>query len=516
MAAALTAGHARIAREQFREIDLVTDLFITRCDEDERAGRNEARHGEFAHVEVAGILGVTESAAHRMIGLGCDLRWRLHRVREAFAAGRIDLPKAHALAEVLANVSDEVLADLEQRLLDGADRASTTRLRARARRLIARLDPDSARERRNAAEAERDVRVIARDDGATDLEGTLPAAGGRILAGRLRAMCFDVCGHDTRTHAQRRADALVALAAGHTHLDCTCGRADCATRATPCSESASDVRIHILVGVDAATLLGCDDAPGYLFGHGPIDADLARALAADGTWRQVLTLTNRDRDRFAAATGTRAAGAVAGIGRTLPAPTMPPAEVAARRREHTYRPTPQLAEIVRTRDGVCRFPNCTTPAASCDLDHTIPFDHDHPARGGPTTETNLACLCRKHHRLKTIGHWTVRQIGDGRLEWADPSGRTTITDPHGPFTDPDLRAGISDDLTAHLTDPRTLAKLGRSPAELDLGYLLDLHVPPHRREQARQRRRRGHVPRHPDQRREPVLVVDFADDDPPF
>ncbi|MBM4608379.1 hypothetical protein GS416_09305 [Rhodococcus hoagii] len=43
----------------------------------------------------------------RMIGLGCDLRWRLSRVRAAFATGRIDLAKAHALAEILAKVSDE-------------------------------------------------------------------------------------------------------------------------------------------------------------------------------------------------------------------------------------------------------------------------------------------------------------------------------------------------------------------------------------------------------------------------
>nr|MBM4731604.1 DUF222 domain-containing protein [Prescottella equi] len=188
----LTARHARIAREQCLEIESVTDLFIVRCEEDARAGRNEARHGEFAHVEVAGILGLTESAAQRMIGLGCDLRWRLSRVRAAFAAGRIDLAKAHALAEILAKVSDEVLAEIEERLLDGADRTSTTRLRNRGRRLIARLDPEGTRERRRRAAADRDARVIARDDGMAEVDGLLPAAGGRILAGRLRR-CVSTC-----------------------------------------------------------------------------------------------------------------------------------------------------------------------------------------------------------------------------------------------------------------------------------------------------------------------------------
>ncbi len=194
----LTARHARIAREQCLEIESVTDLFIVRCEEDARAGRNEARHGEFAHVEVAGILGLTESAAQRMIGLGCDLRWRLSRVRAAFAAGRIDLAKAHALAEILAKVSDEVLAEIEERLLDGADRTSTTRLRNRGRRLIARLDPEGARERRRRATADRDARVIARDDGwprstvccPPRVAGSWPVGSGRCVstcAPRIRA-----------------------------------------------------------------------------------------------------------------------------------------------------------------------------------------------------------------------------------------------------------------------------------------------------------------------------------------
>lgn len=202
--AALAEQHARIAREQFREIDWVTTLFAIRCEEDARAGRNEARHGEFAHVEVAGVLGLTESAARRMIDLGCDLRWRLHQVRAEFRAGRIDLAKAHALSEALSNVYDDKLEDIERRLLDGAGRSTTSRLEERARRLIARRDPDGARERRLRATDDRDVRVIAGDNAMSHLDGLLPAEGGRILAMRLRAMAFDVCAHDPRTQAQRR------------------------------------------------------------------------------------------------------------------------------------------------------------------------------------------------------------------------------------------------------------------------------------------------------------------------
>ncbi|WP_430331423.1 DUF222 domain-containing protein [Rhodococcus sp. ACT016] len=516
VSAALVVRHARIAREQFLEIDMVTDLYVTRCEEDARVGRNEAHQGEFAHVEVAGILGLTEAAAQRMIGLGCDLRWRLHQVRDAFASGRVDLAKAHALSAALANVSDGVLAEIERRLLDGADRTSTTRLKDRARRLIARLDPEGARERRRRAGADRDVRVIAREDAMAEVDGLLPAEGGQILAGRLRAMSFDVCGRDPRTHAQRRADALVALASGRTHLECRCGREDCTAR-TDLTGEPRGVQVQLLVGVNVSTLLGLDDAPGYLSGHGPIDAALARELAADTTWKRVLTLSDADRARLD--TGA-AAGTILGIGRALPTPETCPEDVTARTRkrlwEQTYRPAAQLAETVRIRDGACRFPNCTVPAASCDLDHTIPFDHDDPACGGLTVPDNLACLCRKHHRLKTLGYWTVHQIGQGRLEWSDPSARTTITDPQGPFADAvpndDLRAGIDDELLARLTDAGTLARLNYSPAELDLDYLLESRIPP------RQRRRRGYSPRHlsRDNVTDTVPTIGTANDAPPF
>ncbi|CAM2786624.1 HNH endonuclease signature motif containing protein [Prescottella defluvii] len=498
VAAVLVARHARIAREQFGEIDAVTTLFVTRCEEDARLGRNEAHHGEFAHVEVAGILGLTETAARRMIGLGCDLRWRLHQVRAQFQAGRIDLAKAHALSEALANVSDDKLEEIERCLLDGADRSSTTRLKERARRLIARLDPDGARERRRRATEDRDVRVIAGEDAMSQLDGLLPAEDGRILATRLRAMTFDACGRDPRTQAQRRADALVTLASGHTHLECRCGRTDCTARVDTTAKRGSGVQIQVLVGVDAATLLGFDDAPGYLSGYGAIDADLARELAADATWKQVLTLSAADR---AMLSGSGDTGPVLGIGPALPSPAHSPQAVASRTRERLratrYRPNTQLAEIVRTRDGVCRFPNCGVPATACDLDHTVPFDHDNPDRGGLTIESNLACLCRTHHRLKTLGYWTVRQVGAGRLEWVDPTGRATETRPEGPFSDPmspsSLRAGGDPRLAARLTDRDTLRRLNYTRAELDLDFLLESHIPlQQRRRRGSEQRRAGH------------------------
>ena len=90
-----------------------------------------------------------------------------------------------------------------------------------------------------------------------------------------------------------------------------------------------------------------------------------------------------------------------------------------------YEVPDRLARTIRARDVTCRFPGCTIAATGCDLDHTHPYE-----TGGPTCVCNLAALCRHHHRLKTHApDWTLRQLGNGTLEWTDPTGNTYRTRP---------------------------------------------------------------------------------------
>jgi hypothetical protein len=90
----------------------------------------------------------------------------------------------------------------------------------------------------------------------------------------------------------------------------------------------------------------------------------------------------------------------------------------------TYQPGRHLARTVRKRDLHCRFPGCAAAARFCDLDHVIPF----PA--GRTVLANLAALCRRHHRLKTHGHWSLTMSPDGICTWADQrTGQVHTTEP---------------------------------------------------------------------------------------
>lgn len=143
--------------------------------------------------------------------------------------------------------------------------------------------------------------------------------------------------------------------------------------------------------INAGTLAGLDENPAELNGYGPISARTARRLVAEATG---LTGLLMDRN-----------GSVV--------------QVLRRRRVPS-----ELKRWLQARDGTCRFPGCSHSVRGSEIDHTVPW-----SVGGPTAEANLAHLCRKHHRLKTLGYWHAAQTGAGAIRWTSPAGRTYFTSP---------------------------------------------------------------------------------------
>jgi hypothetical protein len=118
-----------------------------------------------------------------------------------------------------------------------------------------------------------------------------------------------------------------------------------------------------------------------------------------------------------------------------------------------YKVPADIREQIILRDRTCVFPGCARPARRCDVDHIIAYDHDADAEGrpqpGPTTTSNLACLCRFHHRLKTHSAWRYEMTAPGIFEWTSPhghryrrdhTGTTALDPPHPP--DPPAPPGI--------------------------------------------------------------------------
>jgi hypothetical protein len=202
----------------------------------------------------------------------------------------------------------------------------------------------------------------------SQIQGSLVSPDAHALDTRLSALAATVCAHDPRTRAQRRADALGALAAGADRLGCRCARADCAAGTRP---AASPVVIHVIaeqVGIDGT---GCA-AGSEVAADGLITPELVAELAKSA---KLVSLVH-------------------------------PADAPA---EPGYVPSAALAQFVRCRDLTCRWPGCDQPAMHCDLDHTIPY-----AQGGPTHAANLKCYCRTHHLVKSSGGGVISNWLMGR------------------------------------------------------------------------------------------------------
>ncbi|CCQ17223.1 putative uncharacterized protein (fragment), partial [Rhodococcus sp. AW25M09] len=117
----------------------------------------------------------------------------------------------------------------------------------------------------------------------------------------------------------------------------------------------------------------------------------------------------------------------------------------------TYRPDALTAAAVRLRDRHCRFPGCRRPAARCQLDHIVAFDHSNPLGGGWSTLGNLQCLCEYHHTVKTAGYWKATMLPGGAILWRSTSNTTRITLPTNGTSVPIL----GNDLRPHIpTQPR--------------------------------------------------------------
>lgn len=94
-----------------------------------------------------------------------------------------------------------------------------------------------------------------------------------------------------------------------------------------------------------------------------------------------------------------------------------------------YVPGERLRRFVQQRDGTCRLPGCSRPAARCEQDHVVEWPI------GATEGGNLASLCKHHHDAKTARHWDYELSRDGVCTWTSPTGRTYVTHPDSAWDD---------------------------------------------------------------------------------
>lgn len=354
---------------------------------------------EAVAAEVGAELGISRARASSQMNYGLELLERLPRLGEAFSRGEVDF-RVIAVAVFRTGLITEpdVLAAIDARLAAKAPQwnaFSRGRVAETVDWWVRDLDPAAERVARSADD-DRHVEIGPSRDGLAEFWGAVRAPDAAALNRRLDQLTTTVCRDDSRTTRQRRADALGALAAGHSTMQCDCGSPECPVRQG--EAETAQVVIHVIA--EQATISCAGTSPGYLPGFGAVPAEAIRELATRARLR----------------------------------PLVPAGQLQT---EPHYRPSAALADFIRARDLRCRFPGCDKPAEVCDIDHTIPY-----GLGGPTHPSNLAALCRAHHLLKTFWTgqkgWRESQFSDGTIIWTSPSGRIYTTKPAGALFFPQL------------------------------------------------------------------------------
>jgi hypothetical protein len=333
----------------------------------DRTGRAWVREDVSCALRLSGVT------AQRRLDVARSLTDDLPATLGLLRRGEISYRHAQTLAEAVEPLDGKQRQAVQERVLARAGEQTLAEFTRSMRRAVASVAAATVEAQRVEAMTDRRVAVTAREDGMAELWALLPVEGAAAVMAAVDALASVTSTTDPRSGDQRRADALVDLGVAALH--------------DPRLPRAQGLRPAIQVTVALSTLLGADEQPGELAGHGPIPATLARRLAADetGTWRRLVTdpLT----------------GALLDYGRT------------------TYRPPTDLAEFVIARDQTCTFPTCNRRAQRCELDHRIPYDS-----GGSTNPENLAAVCKRHHTAKHQADWTPHREPDGRHTWTSPNG----------------------------------------------------------------------------------------------
>ena len=374
----------------------------------------------------------------------------LPRLAHALACGELSYSKVRALTRVATPETEERLlavgragtAEHIERIVRGwrrVDRIAEAREMARRYRRRAlhvfadedgmvvihgRLEPEAGAVLMKALEAGRDAlaqrrRVSAEtSQNVSHSEGAVERAEDSMRTGL-------IVSEDPPRWGQQQADALTLIAETALHRGLEPG--------------SPGERYQVVVYVDAPVLANPDARGQSVLEDGThVSAETSQRLACDAT-RVVM---RHDADGRLTEVGART--------RTIP---------------------PALRRALQHRDKGCRFPGCGLPFGQ---GHHI----KHWARGGPTKLSNLAMLCRRHHRAVHEEGFQVERDPNGALVFRGPHGRV-LPDVPAPAVvpaNPTEALRVQSDAAGLQINART-AMPGWQGERLDVGWAISVLHP---------------------------------------
>jgi hypothetical protein len=349
-----------------REIDRQEATFASHLREfDER--KAYVREGSTSAVAwLKSRCGLSGGGAAQRMDIARDLQ-SIAGADERFRNGAISYHNAAVLARTASEIGPEAAAIASPALVDAAQKVDPDQMRLIGRQLRHTVDPDGALAQALRDHERRRLTVNQSFDGIFAVDGLLDAEGGALLRTALDALSAPLP-NDDRTAVQRRADALVELAARQLNG----GQLP----------SSGGVRPHLLVTAsDDAIAAAKDAAPAELSGVGAIPAATLQRFACDADVSEIVESPE---------------------GETL--------DVGRARRTAP----PQMRRALVNRFRGCSWPGCDRPPEWTESHHIQPW-----SMGGHTKVDNLVLLCRVHHRCVHEQGWRLTVEGE-RVEAHPP------------------------------------------------------------------------------------------------
>jgi len=370
----------RLCEAVARQVDQVTVAAVAGLDRDggfaDRGYRSAVQALSdllgWEHVEARRRTVAADQVAPRTGLDGAVLPARLPATAEVFGAGRVGLRHVEVIARVLGGkaagrLSPQQWAGAEEQLAGLATLYTPRELQESGRALVELLDQDGEAPDDRPPALVNELFLSRLPDGGGKLRGrfddaALFAAIATVIDAHARPLTAD----DDRSAGERQAEALAEV----------CGYVLDHGEVPECGGHRPHVTVLVrLDDLENRARAGCLD-----FG-GPVAPEALRMLCCDAAVVPVVL---------------NGQGQPLDVGRAT-------------------RSIPDgLRRAVAARDGGCAHPGCGRPPSWCEVHHLTPWEH-----GGETAISNLAMVCRVHHRQVDSTDWIVR-IRDGLPEFIPP------------------------------------------------------------------------------------------------
>jgi hypothetical protein len=362
------------------------DLLESRCADQRRRGDKPNEIGRGVAAEIALARRISPARAGRQLAVDTAVVSDMPHAFAAMQRGKLSGWRATLLARETSCLTPADRRQVDAHLCTDVERLESfgdRRLAAEARRLAAKLDPESVVEKARRAESERTVTIRPAPDTMCYLTALLPVAQGvGAYAALVAAADTARAAGDPRSRGQVLADSLV-------------GRIRHGEAIHP---GVSAVSVGLVM--TDQTFFGASDDAAEVDTYGPIPGELARELISRAT--EVHEVTWLRRLYTSPTTGEL---------------------VNVDDRPIEFRKS--MMRLIRLRDRRCRTPWCDAPIRH--VDHPLPR-----RAGGRGTRENGQGLCEACNYAKEARGWSARPRpgpGGHAIDITTPTGHRYTSRP---------------------------------------------------------------------------------------